>query len=107
MEVAPQPKASLAWRPVWRLPLMLHLNYGRGISSLDARALVTTENPRALASTGFYLGGISSLFGRVSLAASLLLIDRAASRKYRTRSITARLPSCTWTVLRTWLPMPA
>ena len=35
-----QPKGSVAFTPSQRVPLTLHANYGRGISTLDARGVV-------------------------------------------------------------------
>ncbi|HBY64240.1 MAG TPA: hypothetical protein DEH78_30830, partial [Solibacterales bacterium] len=36
-----QPKLSAAYSPLARLPLTVHANYGRGISSIDARSILS------------------------------------------------------------------
>jgi outer membrane receptor protein involved in Fe transport len=81
-EAALQPKANLAWRPSLRLPLTLHANYGRGISSLDARGIVNTFGADALSKTDFFQGGVSTNVQRWSLAASAFLIDRSRELVY-------------------------
>lgn len=79
-----QPKASFALRPSLRLPLTLHLNYGRGISTADARAVVQQFNEagRRVATTDFYQLGLSHHAGRVSLSSDLFWIDRSNEKVY-------------------------
>jgi len=72
-----QPKASLAFSPVKRLPLSLHYNYGRGISSLDARGVVTQPDARHLANTDFQQTGLGISYQRWSVVADLFHIDRS------------------------------
>ncbi len=77
-----QPKFSLAYTPVRRIPLTLHANYGRGISSIDARSILQSPAGTKLAATDFYQVGASSRFSRFSLAADLFLIDRSNEMVY-------------------------
>jgi len=77
-----QPKATLAFTPSPRLPLTLHLRYGRGISSQDARGVVRSPSGPKLSTTDFYQVGLSSSGRRVSAAAALFLIDRSHEQVY-------------------------
>ena len=56
-------------RPSIAVPLTLHVNYGRGINSIDARGVVQRPDQPRLATTDFYQVGTSSNFGRVSRSA--------------------------------------
>ncbi len=77
-----QPKASLAYTPSSRVPLTLHLNYGRGISTSDARAVVQYPELPRVATTDFYQLGTSHHLGRVSLSTDLFWIDRSNEKVY-------------------------
>jgi outer membrane receptor protein involved in Fe transport len=77
-----QPKLSAAWRPVLRAPVTLHVNYGRGISTSDARAVVAYPDHTRVATTDFWQVGVSHSSGRVSLTADLFLIDRSNEKVY-------------------------
>ncbi|MBI2688372.1 MAG: TonB-dependent receptor [Acidobacteria bacterium] len=77
-----QPKASLAWTPARRIPVTLHANYGRGISSMDARSILTRRDGPKVATTDFYETGVSSNWRRFSLAADLFWIDRSNEMVY-------------------------
>jgi TonB dependent receptor/TonB-dependent Receptor Plug Domain len=77
-----QPKASVAYTPSHRLPVTFHANYGRGISTSDARAVVQYSAGRRVATTDFYQVGTSHNLGRVSLATDLFLIDRSNEKVY-------------------------
>jgi hypothetical protein len=77
-----QPKAALTFRPTFRLPVSLHLNYGRGISTADARVIVQhPENPR-ISTTDFYQAGLSHSLGRLTLTENAFLIDRSHEQVY-------------------------
>jgi hypothetical protein len=77
-----QPKAALNYRPSHRAPLLLHINYGRGISTADARVIVQhPENPR-ISTTGFYEAGLAHPLGRLTLSESAFLIDRSHEQVY-------------------------
>ncbi|HLM55478.1 MAG TPA: TonB-dependent receptor [Pyrinomonadaceae bacterium] len=77
-----QPKAGLAFTPSGRLPLTLHFNYGRGISSQDARGVVRRPESPRVATTDFYQAGTSSNYRRLSLTADLFLIDQSNQQVY-------------------------
>jgi len=77
-----QPKFNLGFMPSLRLPLTLHLNYGRGISSLDARGVVSSPGQRHLATTGFSQAGLSYNLRRLSVVADLFFIDRSNELVY-------------------------
>jgi hypothetical protein len=77
-----QPKASIAYTPSHRLPLTVHANYGRGISTADARVIVQRPESQRIATTDFYQLGTSHRFGRVSATTDVFLIDRSAEQVY-------------------------
>ena len=78
----PQPKFSAAFTPSRRVPLTLHANYGRGISSIDARSILTRRNGTKLATTDFSQAGISSHLDRFSFSLDGFLIDRSNELVY-------------------------
>jgi hypothetical protein len=77
-----QGKGSVALTPARRLPLTLTANYGRGISSVDARGVVQRPEQPRLATTDFYQFGTSSNFGRFGIATDLFLIDHSHEQVY-------------------------
>jgi outer membrane receptor protein involved in Fe transport len=71
-----QPKASLAYTPSHDLPLQLHVNYGRGISSLDARGVVREPAGPFIATTDFLqFGTAHRIGGTLNLRSSFFLIQ--------------------------------
>jgi len=52
-----QPKANVAFTPSTRIPLTLYLNYGRGISSQDARGISQNPTGVKVSTTDFYQVG--------------------------------------------------
>lgn len=77
-----QPKAGAAYTPFTHVPLTFHANYGRGISSLDARSLLTNRTSPLAATTDFIQTGVSSRMGRVGLSADTFFIDRSNELVY-------------------------
>jgi outer membrane receptor protein involved in Fe transport len=77
-----QGKGNLAFTPARSMPLTLHVNYGRGINSIDARAVVQRPAETRLATTDFYQAGASSDFGRVALSTDIFLIDHSNEQVY-------------------------
>jgi outer membrane receptor protein involved in Fe transport len=77
-----QPKANVAFTPLLRLPWTLHFNYGRGISSQDARGV--TRNPAGVkvSTTDFYQAGTALNWRRFSVSSDLFLIDRSNEHVY-------------------------
>ena len=77
-----QGKANLAVTPSRAVPFTLHVNYGRGINSSDARAVVQMPDQPRIATTDFYQIGTSSNLGRLSLVNDAFLIDHSNEQVY-------------------------
>jgi outer membrane receptor protein involved in Fe transport len=77
-----QPKFNLALTPSGRVPMTFYFNYGRGISSQDARGVVQRPDRPKISTTDFYQVGISQNFDRMSMSADLFLIDRSNEQVY-------------------------
>lgn len=77
-----QPKLNLAYTIFNRAPLTFHLNYGRGISSQDARGIVRNPEAPKVSTTDFYQFGVSNNWKRASWSADLFLIDRSNEQVY-------------------------
>jgi outer membrane receptor protein involved in Fe transport len=77
-----QPKAGLAFTPVVRLPFTLQANYGRGISTSDARVIVQRPESQRVATTDFYQLGTLHRLGRLTATISGFFIDRSAEQVY-------------------------
>jgi hypothetical protein len=77
-----QPKLSFAYTPSHRLPFTFHANYGRGISTSDARAVIQYPDSQRVATTDFYQAGISNNWRRVSITNDLFWIDRSNEKVY-------------------------
>lgn len=77
-----QPKFNLAVVPTDRVPLTLYFNYGRGISSQDARGVVQQPDGERISTTDFYQTGLALNFQRVSVSGDLFLIDRSNEQVY-------------------------
>lgn len=52
-----QGKGNVAFTPAKRVPLTLHVNYGGGINSIDARGVVQMPDQPRLATTDFCQAG--------------------------------------------------
>jgi outer membrane receptor protein involved in Fe transport len=77
-----QPKFNLSVTPTDRVPLTLYFNYGRGISSQDARGVVQRPERPRLSTTVFYQIGTAHNFSRFSLSTNLFLLDRSNEQVY-------------------------
>ncbi|MEJ7622860.1 MAG: TonB-dependent receptor [Pyrinomonadaceae bacterium] len=77
-----QPKIALAWSPFDAFPVSLYANYGRGISSQDARGVARNPDAPRLSTTDFYQAGTSYNGGRFSGVFSGFLIDRSNEQVY-------------------------
>ena len=77
-----QGKGNAAFTPSRAIPLTLHLNYGRGINSIDARGVVQRPDDPRLATTDFYQVGTASNFGRFSFGTDAFLIDHSNEQVY-------------------------
>ena len=77
-----QGKGNAALTPLKSVPVTLHVNYGRGINSIDARGVVQMPSQTRLATTDFYQAGASSAFGRFALSTDVFLIDHSNEQVY-------------------------
>ncbi|MBC7929243.1 MAG: TonB-dependent receptor [Rubrivivax sp.] len=77
-----QPKATLAYTPSHSFPATVHFNYGRGISSQDARGVARRPESPRVATTDFYQLGTSHNYKRFSASADLFLIDNSNQQVY-------------------------
>jgi TonB-dependent receptor-like protein len=77
-----QPKFNLALTPSDKVPMTFYFNYGRGISSQDARGVVQRPDRPRVSTTDFYQIGTSHNFNRLGMSADLFLIDRSNEQVY-------------------------
>ncbi len=77
-----QPKLSVALSPFEKLPVTFYANYGRGISSQDARGVIREPDSPKVATTDFYQTGASYNGSRVSAVFSGFFIDRSNEQVY-------------------------
>ncbi len=77
-----QPKIALAWSPFEKTPISFYANYGRGISSQDARGVVRNPDSPKISTTDFYQAGTSYNGRRVSAVFSFFTIDNSNQQVY-------------------------
>ena len=77
-----QPKVAAALSPFENTPLTFYFNYGRGISSQDARGVARNPDAPKIATTDFYQAGMSYNSRRFSVVFSSFLIDRSNEQVY-------------------------
>ena len=77
-----QGKGSATLRPSASAPLSLHLNYGRGINSIDARGVIERPDQPRLATTDFFQFGAAANLGRFAATADTFLIDHSNEMAY-------------------------
>ncbi len=77
-----QPKAGLAFTPTYRFPLRFSFNYGRGISTQDARGVILRPEAPRISTTDFYQAGVSYHAGRASFSGDMFFIDRSHEQVY-------------------------
>jgi outer membrane receptor protein involved in Fe transport len=77
-----QPKLSAVFSPFETFPVSFYGNYGRGISSQDARGIVRNPQAPKISTTDFYQAGTSYNGRRLSLVGSFFLIDRSNEQVY-------------------------
>ena len=77
-----QPKLSLSWSPFETIPISFYANYGRGISSQDARGVIRSPDAPRLSTTDFYQTGGTYNSRRFSLLVTGFLIDRSNEQVY-------------------------
>ncbi len=77
-----QPKLSAVLSPFETFPISFYGNYGRGISSQDARGVVRNPDAPKVSTTDFYQAGTSYNTRRLSLVGSFFFIDRSNEQVY-------------------------
>ncbi len=77
-----QPKFAAALSPFEKFPMTFYFNYGRGISSQDARGVARNPSAPLVATTDFYQAGTSYNSRRFSVVFSSFLIDRSNEQVY-------------------------
>lgn len=77
-----QPKLSAAWSPFERFPTVFYANYGRGISSQDARGTIKNPDSPKISTTDFYQTGAAYNSKRFSIAGNFFFIDRSNEQVY-------------------------
>ena len=77
-----QPKANISYQPLVKIPATLYFNYGRGISSQDARGVIQMLGAPNVATTDFYQLGAAYHLRRFSLSTDTFLIDRSNEQVY-------------------------
>lgn len=71
-----EPKVNIMYTPSNRVPMALHFNFGRAVTSQDARGIALDTSAPKVASTDFYMIGTSHQMKRFSASTDMFLIDR-------------------------------
>ncbi len=77
-----QPKLTVLWSPFERFPISFYGNYGRGISSQDARGVIRNPNSPKVSTTDFYQTGAAYNSKYFSIAPNFFFIDRSNEQVY-------------------------
>jgi len=77
-----QPKLAVVFSPFEKFPVSFYGNYGRGISSQDARGVVRNPDAPKVSTTDFYQTGVAYNSQRFSIAPSFYFIDRSNEQVY-------------------------
>ncbi|MEO6590475.1 MAG: TonB-dependent receptor plug domain-containing protein [Pyrinomonadaceae bacterium] len=77
-----QPKLAAALSPFEKFPVTFYVNYGRGISSQDARGVVGNPDSPKVSTTDFYQAGTSFNSQNFSVVFTSFLIDRSNEQVY-------------------------
>ncbi len=77
-----QPKLTAIWSPFERFPISFYGNYGRGISSQDARGVIRNPDSPKVSTTDFYQTGAAYNGRRFSIAPNFFFIDRSNEQVY-------------------------
>ena len=78
----PSPRRTSPSAPRSPCPCTLYANYGRGISTADARGVVQHPDQPAVSTTDFYQVGSAQHFGRISTSVDAFWIDRSNEQVY-------------------------
>lgn len=71
-----EPKVNVVYTPTERFPLAIHFNFGRALTSQDARGIALDPTAPKAAATNFYMLGTSHSRKRFSASTDVFLIDR-------------------------------
>jgi len=71
-----EPKVNIVYTPADCLPVALHFNFGRAVTSQDARGMALDPMAPKVATTNFYMIGTSHQLKRLSASTDMFLIDR-------------------------------
>lgn len=74
--VAAEPKLNVGYTPSGHLPITIHFNFGRAVTSQDARGMALDPTAPKVAATSFYMIGTSHQLRRFSASTDMFLIDR-------------------------------
>ena len=77
-----QPKLSVVLSPFETTPISFYANYGRGISSQDARGIIRNPDAPKISTTDFYQTGASYNARRFSAVGTFFFIDRSNEQVY-------------------------
>ncbi|HXG86458.1 MAG TPA: TonB-dependent receptor [Pyrinomonadaceae bacterium] len=77
-----QPKLAVVFSPFETFPMSFYANYGRGISSQDARGVVRNPDAPKISTTDFYQTGTAYNSARFSATGSFFFIDRSNEQVY-------------------------
>ncbi len=77
-----QPKLTAIWSPFERIPISFYGNYGRGISSQDARGVIRNPDFPKVSTTDFFQTGAAYNGKRFSVAPNFFFIDRSNEQVY-------------------------
>ena len=71
-----EPKVNIVYTLSDRVPTALHFNFGRAVTSQDARGIALDPSAPKAATTNFYMIGTSHQLKRFSASTDMFLIDR-------------------------------
>ncbi len=77
-----QPKLSATLAPFERTPIVFYGNYGRGVSSQDARGVIRSPDSPKVSTTDFFQAGTAYNGKRIAATFSAFLIDRSNEQVY-------------------------
>ena len=77
-----QPKLSATLAPFEKFPIVFYGNYGRGISSQDARGVIRNPDSPKVSTTDFYQAGTAYNGKRLAATFSAFWIDRSNEQVY-------------------------
>ena len=71
-----EPKVNIVYTPSEHVPMAIHFNFGRAVTSQDARGMALDPDAPKVATTNFYMIGTSHQLKRFSASTDMFLIDR-------------------------------